>query len=435
MSVESASAPRREFSPVTVVWLVLTAVFALSALGVLSAYAPDLRRGDDGGAHALSKSAVGYAGAVKLLRATGTPVVISRGPLHRASKDGLLILTPTPGQANEALEAVRYAGPVLIVLPKWMAAPDPKRPGWVRAVGAVPPKMAAMPIEGYVRILKLREDAKTGQDNGQDGEDETEGGKAAPVDIERRADTPVRPRLGRPDEPGAEIGPIRNLQTLTAVGWTPVRVDETGRVVVARLRNRPIYVLADPDMLNTHGLHDLATARFALGLIGELRAGDAPVVFDVTLNGLSRPRSVLRLALEPPFLGVTACALALALLVGLQAFARFGAPRASGRAVALGKRALADNTAGLVRMARREHRMAPRYALLVRAAVARAVGAPRDLDDAELDALLDRLGASAGAGRYTPLAAEARAARTAADLMRVARKLHDWKLEMTRERQ
>ena len=45
--------------------------------------------------------------------------------------------------------------------------------------------------------------------------------------------------------------------------------------------------------------------------------------------------------------------------------------------MAFGKRALADNSAGLIRLARREPRMAPRYLDLTRAAVARALGVTR----------------------------------------------------------
>ena len=102
---------------------------------------------------------------------------------------------------------------------------------------------------------------------------------------------------------------------------------------------------------------------------------------------------------------------------------------------ALGKRALADNTAGLVRMARREHRMAMPYAEMTRADAARAVGAPRGLEGAELDEVLNRLGATRGAShRISDLIERARAARTKGDLMQVARDLYRWKQEMMRER-
>ena len=86
LTAQAAPVPTqtRLFSPVVALWLVIVGVFSFSAFFVLQAYAPDLRGGDDGGAHALSKSAVGYAGLVALLKARGEPVVISRGLVRTA---------------------------------------------------------------------------------------------------------------------------------------------------------------------------------------------------------------------------------------------------------------------------------------------------------------------------------------------------------------
>ena len=80
--------------------------------------------------------------------------------------------------------------------------------------------------------------------------------------------------------------------------------------------------------------------------------------------------------------------------------------------------------------------MADPYARMVRAAVTRAIGAPRNLDGEALDAFLDRLGERLGAHQtYSALAAEARSAKSPGELVRIARNLHRWKLEMTRGRQ
>ncbi len=192
-------------------------------------------------------------------------------------------------------------------------------------------------------------------------------------------------------------------------------------------------MLSDPDLLNTQGIADLNTARTGVEILDRLRAGGA-VVFDVSLNGLAHGRSLLKLAFEPPLLGATLCLLAGAIMMGLHAISRFGPAERPATVLALGKRALADNSAALVRMARREPRMAPAYAALTREIAARAVGAPRDLDEAQLDALLDRLGAAHGSeSRFSALAAEAAAAKTNAELMSVARRLYQWRGEMTRD--
>lgn len=409
MSAPASPPPAGRFSGRTVAILILVGVFSLSALAVLSAYAPDLKKGDDGGGHALSSSAVGYAGAAQLLRGAGLPVVLSRGPIAAGSAEGLLILTPQPWQSAEEVAAIRHDGPTLIVLPKWFTRPIPARPGWVRAQTVFDPAAVLGPLH-------------------------SEPGKTS---VERRRGA-AQPVLSRPDGSaiGAGLTDVTLLQTISGPDWVPVVVDETGAAVLAMHRTSGVYVLADPDLLNTHGLRDPDNAIAAVRMLRMIWRGGGPVIFDVTLHGFSRPRSLMRLMLEPPLLGATLAMLVTAALVAYQAAVRFGPPRHQGRAIALGKRALADNTAGLVRLAGREHRMAGPYALLVRAAVTRAIGAPRNLDGAELDAFLDRLGATLGAGTaYTALAAEARAARTAGDLIRVARNLHRWRLEMTRGRQ
>jgi hypothetical protein len=229
--------------------------------------------------------------------------------------------------------------------------------------------------------------------------------------------------------------PVQGLRTLSGPGWTPVVLDGAGRAIVLTHDDTGLYVLADPDLLNTRGMDQPAKARAALALLETLGPPDQAIAFDLSLHGFSRPRSVLRLLLEPPLLGFTLCLLFAAALVGWQAMVRFRPHRHARRAVALGKKALADNTAALVRLARREHGMARPYADLVRAQAARAVAAPSSLSQDETTALLDRLARRQGsATTFADLSAQADRARNAGDLMSVARSLMRWKLEMTRGR-
>jgi hypothetical protein len=411
LSAPAAAAPASQplFSPRVVLWIVLVGVFSFCAFMALLAYAPDLRSGRDGGAHALSKSAVGFAGMAKLLEDLGTPAVITRGPPPAVKGGtGVLILTPTPFTDGKQLRAFKFGGIVLVVLPKWMTSPQPLNPGWVDRQGLIAPDVAAGPLKGLA--------------------------------IERRKDAaPLALTPASADEPifgGGEAftaGRIESLQTVSGKGWRPLLVDARGKAVLAMSTDPALFVLSDPDLLNTHGVADLATARAARAMLDDLR-NDGPVVFDVTLNGFKRGRSLLKLALEPPLLGVTICLLAAAAMMGLHAAGRFGPPQRSQRSVALGKQALADNSAALVRMARREHRMAAGYAALVRDSVARAVGAPRDLDPGELDALLDRLAASrAGVEGISGLMAAAQAAANDTELMAAARRLYQWRREMVRD--
>ena len=95
MSADAPTPAAPLFSARTMLIVVLVGLFAFSAFVVLSAYAPDLRSGSDGGGHALSKSAVGFAGVVELLKGMDEPVVVSRGePPPTPEGKGVLILTP-----------------------------------------------------------------------------------------------------------------------------------------------------------------------------------------------------------------------------------------------------------------------------------------------------------------------------------------------------
>jgi hypothetical protein len=97
------------FSPMTMLVLALVGVISVAGLGVLSAYAPELRKGDDGGGHALSRSSIGYAALVRLLTLSGEPVLTSRGPLPPTAEGGLLVFTPQPGMSAKSLRPVLTA--------------------------------------------------------------------------------------------------------------------------------------------------------------------------------------------------------------------------------------------------------------------------------------------------------------------------------------
>jgi hypothetical protein len=194
-----------------------------------------------------------------------------------------------------------------------------------------------------------------------------------------------------------------------------------------------VYVLADPDLMNTQGIHDLPTAAFALSVINAIRKGDSPVAFDVTLNGLRRGPSLLRAIFAPPFLGATLCAILVAALIGFHAAARFGSPPPSLPVYARGKEALAANAADMIRLLRREPHMAVRYALTTRNLVLNALGLKRQSELPEIsDPLLARereVGSS-----YATLLAEAKQVNNRAELVTLARKLSAWKEEMLHER-
>jgi hypothetical protein len=410
---EASRRPPSVFSPLTVVMMLLVGAFALSAFIVLATYAPDLQQGSNGGANALSNSGVGFSALPQLMRLQGRPVLVSRQPVRatggRQSNASVLVLTPDDPRDAEAIEAMHFSGPMLIVLPKWSVVPHATRQGWVRRV-------EPGPAAAITRLLSAYGEGAT---------------------LVRRSDT-VRPVLsagpvsiGRPAE-------VTNLQTLTGGGgWTPLVTDERGAIVLGRSAKHPsVYVLADPDLMNNWGMRDAGTAAAAEAMLDLVGVSDGAVVFDVSLNGFGGDRNVLRLMFDPPFLAVTLCLFAAALLMGIHAIARFGPAREAGRVFAFGKSVLADNTAALVRLAGREAMVAPRYAQLEKSLAARALAAPRDLSPEAVTDFLDRMSVQRqAADTLTGLTEAANAVTGRGDLLTIAQRLHRWRLEMTREHQ
>lgn len=400
----------RVFNPVTAIWLVLVGVFAFSALIVLSTYAPDLRSGDDGDNHALSHSAIGFAGAVELLKDAGQPVTISHAKISPGHTEGLLIATPGPMLDPKAIKDLGFGGPVLVVLPKWTGFPNLQHRGWIGE--AQPIDLKLLPKDSFLATMNLA-----------------------------RRPGVVAPRLQARSAPfdlgdAFAAGPVEQLQSIQSASLIPILTDDTGAILLARDPKAYVFYLSDPDLLDNHGLKSVDTALAAARILSALKAGEGPVIFDVTLNGFARSRSVMRLLFDPPFLAVTLCLFFAGGLAGFQAACRFGATRRAGRVFALGKEALADNTAALIRLTGREHRMGGRYADLTRALAAKAVGVPRDLTGDALTGFLDRMGAQRGApetlGELTALIA---AAPDKERTLAAARRLYRWRLEMTRERQ
>jgi hypothetical protein len=409
------------FSGVAVLWMVTVGVLSALLFLVLTAYAPQLRNESNGDAHAMSKSAIGFAGLVKLLGDEGVPVVLSRNPRPGPeSHGGLLILTPGLETDPKVISRLGGATVELIVLPKWIAAPDQDHSGWVTKVGLLPTAVITS------QLL-----------HAFDGGDHLERRTG-------RAPVLLRPDSGFSSSAPVPTGQIEDLQSIAGPdhGWVSVINLDQDHAILIKQRDKDLFILSDPDLLNNQGLAQLANARGASALISGLRGGDMvpgagaiPVAFDLTLAGFTRSRSLLGLAFEPPFLAATLCAIAAAGLMGVHAAARFGPPLRPERTFAMGKRALADNSAALIRLVGREHLMGAGYAVLTRWIAAHAVGAPRDLDDDQMDALLDRLGQAKGAGTaFSELERRARDARDAPAMMNAAQALFRWRLEMTHER-
>jgi hypothetical protein len=391
--------------------LLLVGAFASLALLLLLAYAPDLRNADNTGNNGLSRSAIGFAGLRELLQLSGIPAEIDRSRLGHTTRPGLIIVTPdattSPVDLRDFVSSAD--APVLIVLPKWETVPLPLQNGWVMKAGVIPPLIVTRLI---ARVL--------------------------PLGITRRPGDTKEITLSSPysiitiPEP---LSSIEQLQTVGGRGDELLIVQGRGNAAVLLSRRqgtREFHILSDPDLMNNHGLSDRATAHAALAIIGALRIGKGPVLLDVTLNGLGSSPSLLRSMFEQPFRGASICALLAAILMALHALVRFGAPEGRPE-IERSKKALADNTAGLVRMTGREGGMARRYVAATRDMALARLGARRVTLQAQ-DALLAALERNNGLdGTYAQLSAEAAEARKSDDLIRIAGKVYAWRVRITGE--
>ena len=396
IAIGSSGSDDNVFKRGTMLLIVAIGTLAFIATLVLGAYAPDLRSGKNGGTHALSNAATGFSGLVGLAEKTGRNPVVVRAESQLDSED-LAVITPDTARANLAgILSQRGSRVTLIVLPKWETERDPKRPAWVRVGGLLSPYQpeGVLAPAWELKVTRRR----------THNEALVNAAETLPLNVSF-----VAPRIE---------------QTISGAKLEPIITDGEGRILLGESSERPLYVLADPDLLNNHGMGDERQARSALALLDYLNStGANSILFDVTANGLGHSRSPLKLAFDPPFLAVTLTIFAAMLLAGAQALFRFGAPRRPERAIAFGKAALVDNSAALIRKAGREPRLGARYAEVIRERAASLFrlgpSASRELVDQRLEALNSRTS-------FTALAAAAANAQRRDDLLAAAQSLHQW---------
>jgi hypothetical protein len=393
------------FNPRLVYGLIAAGIITFAALVLMLAYGPPLREGQGqvDRAQMLSPSAVGYKGLAQLVgRFRQANVISSPGDLDYEDLFVMAVGESTRPEDIEWVRARRASRATLIILPKWITARHGRRRDWVRLIGPGAGDSVARTLGFQLRNA----------------------GRRRPGEIARGADILEGMAIPVPAYPQLIDGP-----DLTALVSLP-----EGGTLVARIGDQPHYVVADPDLLNNHRLSDPRVARAALALIDGFNATDATSVnfgtfSDQAESGPGPQPSLIRLAVEPPFLAMTLALIVAALLAGLHGAVRFGQPRREERAIALGKAALVENSAGLIKLAGREARLGAAYADVVRQDTARAVAAPPALSGSALDAYLDRLSRGDGP-KFTSLVTEVVWARDRHELVAAARALFSWKKDI-----
>ena len=391
------------FSALTSAILIGVGLLAFVAIFALLAWAPDLASKNRAGTHPYSTSAIGYGGLVSLLEADGQTVTISRLTSSLEYSEDLLILTFPRYGLNRAPEVdLSYVSePALYVLPKWTGFPDREKPSWQKDTDLIDKSSVeyiAKEFDTDVRVWRLRNPGR------------------------------VRTPFGTQTPSFENEMQVLESDSLEAVIRMP------GGTLVAKLPGREIYILSDPDLLNTFGLARRDNARMALGLLDYLKQyPEQSVTLDATFHGFERSESLLRAIFDVPFLGATLVAFATILLIGWSAFIRFGPPTRETRAIIFDKKALAESSAGLISMARREGQMAPNYAQTVERDLSKQLGLPASTTDTEIARTADRIAKQKGlASNWTDQKRQLEhAASGRNDLRDKALALWRWRKEMS----
>ncbi len=383
MSADTSASP---FTLRTVLVLVALGVVGFLSFLLMTAYGDDLQPSQRPGSHALATSAVGFAGAADLVRSVHGTVSFVRRDGDLDTSD-ILVVSLEPDTDRDTLAKLikrREGQPTILVLPKWLTMPRRDNASWVTSFGKIPPPAIARQAAGIAGITDVR-----------------------------ISDSPD------------------GLRTITGTGLEPIINDANGQPLVVTMKSQPTLIVADPDLLDNQGLKTLAGAERAMEVLDWFDDGQRNVAFDLTLHGFSANPNLLKLAFEAPFLPLTLCLIIAALLAGWHAILRFGPALPDLRGVAFGKRAIAENGAALLRLARRRHRTGDRYAVLIRETAASATGAPANLPPEALDRYLDRLDKTGEP--FTAMASRAGEAQDTRALLDAARALYQWKRTVTRE--
>ena len=403
--------------PGIILALLLIGIVSFGALVTLSGFAGDMRGSKNGRAHAISKSAIGYNGIVQLLKGEDLQVDLKReADLDYGEKNRLRIFTLSHGFQGNEFEDMDVEGVSLIIPPKWSVEKLPGRRGWVR-----PNKFSKDPVLSKSRVNQVFKHLPGELKIGRTGWDDS---RSYDVD----AQLPIMPE--------AKDISIRYLQTFHQ-GKFDVLLRAKGAPVLVQLSDSQTYVLSDPDFLNNLGLSDRKHARLARDMLAAIAQNEGigfdTVIFDLSLHGFDRKQNLIKTLLTPPFLAATLCLLAAFIMIGWQAYTRFGDPIETEMDYALGQYTLADNGARFIRIARKETGMAPGYEALMRRIAASPFGLERQsVEDIEEFFTRRENRRNIGHG-WEKLKQRLHRAQGKEEFLSAAQDLHNWKQELIDE--
>ncbi|MCJ9427542.1 hypothetical protein [Kordiimonas marina] len=356
----TSSAP---FSGKSIFWLVFVGLLATMGIAVTSVFQGDGQYETSTGADSFSKSAIGHAALVSLLREDGWSIVQSQHntPGKLGADTALLILEPRYNLVNKTtFKELMGHVPTLFVLPKRTGLPDSTRKGWIS-------RQLLMDVAAPKRELRFAVEA---------------------ADL-------VRPKNGvhnwhTPIFDG-HVPDISDIQLIQSKKVEPVIWGDEG-ILLGKIKGRggaPVWILSDPDILATHGLNRGWNADFAVGIVKMVSHQAGTLVIDEVLHGHLVEPSLARAMFRSPFVYATLALLA-ALSVFLLTFTRrFGAPFRQLREPQHSKAVFLQNSARLLEMAEKEHEALLRLLDDTALNIAQRLNVRADLERHRLEAWLD----------------------------------------------
>ncbi len=352
-----------------------------------------------------SRSALGYAGIADILGQFGAPVIASHSRSRDRLGDGGVLVLAEPRLGPQTYDRARKllgADAVLLILPKWDGLPSTSHPGWIQEADLTSPIVPEL-------VLSLATSDATIL-------------RGPPATSWDRNTVGISPEISAP------------MQFIRSEKMKPL-VASGDRILVGEIerRGRRIVVIADPDILTNAGLSKPVNAAFALALIGRLRTGDGPVVFDEALaaTGGSGP-NILKYLFRFPLLSAVVPGVVALVLLLWSAIPRFGAPEPQPPALESGKRGLIRNIGALMIFAGHRALIVRRLVDATVHDVATRLHAPSQLKDRDLTAWLGRVGSARGVTlNSADIIARADAATAdRAALVALALDINRWKQEM-----
>jgi hypothetical protein len=374
------------------------------------------------GSNVFSTSAVGHRAMLELLQRQGVPVVVSQhNSAMKAGDDSLLVMAEP-----RDFKAPELARNTLVILPKRTSVADPDHRGWVRRADLADRDVVEHIARQFVPGAEVVRAA-----NGRNWH------QPSPEMIQRwnsgaLTDQTLTDRLR-----SRAVPQVNDIQLIWSPRLDPILSARDGILVgAATIGGKTLFVVSDPDLLANAGIGRADHAALVLDLIDMMRPADGSVVIDEVIHGYRRTPNLWRTMFERPFIAVTALAfVALGILIWA-ASGRFGAAIATPSARSATESDLIENTVGLLHRSGHEREIAGAYPDIVLRQLSRQLHAPRNMNEQDRAAWIDRVGAARQTGAsYRALAGDIRtilAVSTGGDtqLLRSAQRLFDWQREM-----